>query len=83
MFTVNPINNALNSLGDGVNQANNNMQVNLDKLTQEAQNGVINPGTMMQVQEQMAIYTTFLTMTNSMIKQYGDIDKSIAQSIGS
>jgi type III secretion apparatus needle protein len=82
MFAINPIDNALDSLDTGINTASNNMQTNLDQLTQEAQNGTINPGTLLQVQQQMSIYTTFMTMCNSMVKSYGDIDKNIAQSIG-
>lgn len=83
MFAVNPIDNALDSLDTGINSATSNMQTNLDQLTQEAQNGTINPATMLQVQQQMSIYSTFMTLCTNMVKSYGDIDKSIAQGIGS
>ena len=82
MYTVNPIDSMLDNLDTGVNAATNNLQMNLDQITQEAQNGMINPATMLQVQEQMNMYSTFINMYSALVKQYGDMDKSIAQNIG-
>lgn len=82
MFTVNPIDNALNSLTTGIDTANSSVQTSLNQLTKEADGGMINPASLLKVQLQESIYTTFMTMANSIVKQYGDIDKSIAQNIG-
>ncbi len=58
MFTVNPIDNALNSLTSGIDTANNSVQTSLNQLTKEADTGMINPASLLKVQLQESIYTT-------------------------
>lgn len=80
MFT-NPIDNSFSNLSTGINQANNNLQSDLDILNQQAQNGTLNPASMMQVQKDMGNFAALMTLNMGLIKQESELTKSIAQSV--
>lgn len=68
------INGAQGSIQDGITNINN---------SQRNSQGVLDPIGMTQLQMLMQNYTSLVQMWSSIIKQFGDLDRSVAQNTGS
>jgi len=72
-------------LSNMVNQSEVGMEQNLQQIgdSAAANNGVLSPIQLTQLQMILQSYTALVTTWSSIVKQIGDLDRSIATNIGS
>jgi len=75
------VNSLMYSLSGLLTNAQQATQQNLANL--QSQGGMIDPVQMIQVQIQTQNYLTVVQTITSIVKQFGDLDKTIATNIGS
>ena len=80
---TNPMDNVFNNVNSTMNTAATQMQGMMEQLNMNAQNGTLpNPAMLLEFQMEMQSYLTLINTCSSVVKQYGDVDKTIAQNIG-
>jgi hypothetical protein len=76
------VNNMLYSLSGILNNAQQSMAQTLNEFNSK-NGGMLDPIQMTQLQMYTQNYLAFIQLVTSMVKQFGDLDKTVATNIGS